>query len=388
MADQEEHLKLLREMRDSLRKLPDELVHLLGKGPGGGLFPEGEPAPWQKPPASGKQLQTPEEEEEAGKQASGAKVRALENAGFALGRFIQPLAQLAGFSRDIRAVMESLGALKGTREQLPPSPLGGGAAREAKQQLAGMSHERDVIKAFTMQEARRSAPTAATFEKMKPPEQQTPRPPVPLPKFEEQRRAAGAPPLPVPSAIPPQSRAYFDPDSPLYPAGRSGQGIPTAATFENRPPTTPPRPQPTIPTAATFEDSRPRPPGASPSPMEGFSRTGTGGTPPGAPPLSGGVGQQVVAKLDQLIALATGQQQQQMDEASDTPDDKTRHTEDLGDDFGGWPQRVARQQGGVASSGMLPAALVTPNPGKGGSGAFLEAIMEKIAMAAITAGLP
>src|SRR5262245_61956506 len=96
---------LLRDIRELPQKLPEQIVNKLSGGPGGGVFPGGAPAPAD----SGKP------------SAAGAKVRAGESLGFALGRFVPEIGQLAGVSRDIRNVMDAWKNLIGTKESVPPS---------------------------------------------------------------------------------------------------------------------------------------------------------------------------------------------------------------------------------------------------------------------------
>jgi hypothetical protein len=393
----DDHLTLLCEMRDLLRKLPDDLVSRLRSGPGGGLFPEGAPVSGRQQASSDGGPQSPEDEAEAGARARGGRVRAYENAGFALGRFISPLGQLAGFSRDIRAVMEAFGALKGKTVQEGINPLQGGFARVAGANLDNLKREQEAVKGFNQR-----PPDWLTQAKLQGKDVSgrlgsslgpaalklsgVARPGEPMPTAEELARALGA----RGPQVPPQTPRAAPSSLPAVPSDLARAfGLDRSKQTQLAPPV-PPGTTRTgrIPTARDFP-AQTAPAGlAGGLAAEGFPPPAAGGVASTGPVLSGGVGQQIVAKLDQLISLATGQRQQQQDDAADTPDDKTRHTEDQGPESFWKQERAAGPERGNPS---LDRASTPPPPAKqGGEGIgekIVESIAEKLIMAAITAAL-
>lgn len=116
MADMSE--QLLQDIRNSILALPDQLVHRLEQSRGPDLFDrarskasspanrqaEGE-KPWYNPQSK-----------------AGAQITALEQFGFALGRFIPEFGQLASMSSNVRHVLESYDNL-GQKAPAEPRPL-------------------------------------------------------------------------------------------------------------------------------------------------------------------------------------------------------------------------------------------------------------------------
>lgn len=95
---------LLRDIRDGLRKLPDDLASRLGQGRAGGL---GDRPSWH-----GQDQDRNKAEKDRGPDLA-EKTRGLEGFGFALGRFVPIFGQIASFSRDIRAVIDAAQNLRG-----------------------------------------------------------------------------------------------------------------------------------------------------------------------------------------------------------------------------------------------------------------------------------
>lgn len=108
--------QLLREIRDSIQGMPDRLIQRMERSRGPDLFDYTE----RHPSRSERERSEPFAKDEQQKpwyhpqSQAGSQISAIENAGFALGRFMPEVSELASFSANVRNLFNAFDKLKGT----------------------------------------------------------------------------------------------------------------------------------------------------------------------------------------------------------------------------------------------------------------------------------
>jgi len=317
--------QLLRDIRDLLRKLPDQMVVKMAGGPGGGLFPGGAPAGGGTGPD--------EKETSPGR----AKVKGYENLGFALGRFVPTIGQVAGLSRDIRNVMDAWKGLMGTEEQVAPVPPPHMLSERAGQIVGQQQEQQQEPTDLKPPDWKRIAagpgypstsgksypePSGSEFGKAQFEMEQ---------EMERRRWEVGVPPGPPPGGEPGSL--------PGRPAGRPMQGYDPRGALPPPPlPAWPPKAPPTqLGGVAAVPTVMPQAP--LPMTMSAKEEPGKGRD----------AGNEVPQKLDKIAGLLEELLKVQKDQASNTDTDETENVENW-QPKGAWQEVPAAGAAGLAGA--------------------------------------